>query len=118
MLTSSLSILLYLDREPLKEVIRIKLRSQERDPNLNIMLSLKEEEETLECSVMKERPFEDSAGRKMSPKSNPGDTLIWSRMKMAEEKDVALTFSHKHIKKKSTCRIFHAEHLLNAGKRP
>ena len=28
------------------------------------------------------------------------------------------TFSHEHREKKSTCRMIHTEHLLNAGRRP
>lgn len=35
---------------------------------------------------------------------------------MAEEYDVAFTFSHKYTYKKKT--VIHTEHLLNTGRRP
>lgn len=39
---------------------------------------------------------------------------------MAEEQDMTLIFSKKHIKKKkkSTYRTIHTEHLPNGGRRP
>ena len=38
---------------------------------------------------------------------------------MAEEQDVVLTFSHKHLTKTpSTCRTIHTEQPLKAGRRP
>ena len=39
-------------------------------------------------------------------------------IKMVEEKDMGLTFSHKYIKNTSTCGMILTEHLLNAGRRP
>ena len=39
-------------------------------------------------------------------------------IRMAEEYDMELTFSHKNIKNTSTSGTIHIEHLLNAKRRP